>query len=359
VTSGAPYSKSKGEILMNLFTCSTTIQEVVGNKCRFPSSLRQIICQSVEQIPIEDMEQLLSKHEADPDNFDGRIESNLKSIAPRAASINTNQRISNQTRFNSDIVIHKGDISICLEIEKGYMSRFEFDILKMQTFASNLLREKPKMHVFGAFIVPADNVVARHISGKSNESSYKYLVRLSRLVVQIKPALLDDILIVGYSTSELRKEIKFVKRRKTLSSSHPDKYLVKSKEGIEGEKAIKLKLSKYPLLLALVLKLRKELASKLPELYEKANFNSIKYLGYANGNRSDALYMYIQTRKQRLVLDIKVSKDEVKNLRNQGFKVNPRNNFQSKDGWLTGVSVSYDTDKLAVIVDLASLALKA
>lgn len=337
---------------MNLYICSTTFQETAENDSRFPPSLRQLICQSVEQIPIDDMEQLLSKHETDPDNFDGRIEANLRNSLSNS-SINSNYRISDRTRFNSDIVIHTENISVCLEIEKGYMSRFEFDILKMQTFASTLLQEDAKRQVFGGFIVPADNVVARHISGNSNESSYKYLTRLSGLVTQIKPLLLEDILIIGYSTSELTKEIESVRRRTPASIKRPISYLVNGDDGAKGLMAIKQRLNKYPL--ELTFKLRNMLASEFPNLREKPNFKC-RYLGYANGNRSDAFYVYIQ--KRRLILDIRVSQEEAENLRNKGFRVNPRNNYQSKAGWLTGVSVPHDTKKLDVIVELVSLALE-
>jgi hypothetical protein len=346
---------------MNLFTYSTTLHEAAGNSSRFPTTLRQKIFQSVEQITTDDMNELLSKHESDPGNFDGRIEANLKKILPKA-SIKANQRVSNKTRFNSDIVIHIGDASVCLEIEKGYMSRFEFDILKMQTFASTLHQKYPNRRMFGAFIVPADNVVASHISGNSNESSYKYLTRLSRLVAQITPPLIVDILIVGYSTSDLKASVAPTEKRKSASAKrtvHRDittinRYLVNSDEGAKGLTDIKQKLIIYPL--EFVLALRSRLASEFPSLYEKVNYRS-PYLGYSNGNQSDALYVYLQ--KKKMVIDMRVSKEEAENLREKGVAVNPRNNFQGRAGWLTGVSVPYDSDKLDVIVKLAKLALKA
>ena len=81
---------------------------------RFPSSLRQMICQSVEQIPIEDMEQILSKHETDPENFDGRIEANLRNNLPNASIIPigisscamVNQRADRERRANSNYVLN-------------------------------------------------------------------------------------------------------------------------------------------------------------------------------------------------------------------------------------------------------------
>jgi hypothetical protein len=110
----------------------------------------------------------------------------------------------------------------------------------------------------------------------------------------------------------------------------------------------------YPL--QLILALRGSLASEFPNLCEKVNYKSV-YLGYSNGNQNDALYVYMQ--KKKMVFDMRVSKEEAENLREKGVTVKPRNNFQSNLGWLTGVSVPYDSDKLDVIMQLAKMALKA
>src|SRR4030042_1484060 len=69
-------------------------------------------------------------------------------------------------------------------------------------------RQAPKRKVYGAFIVPADNVVDRNISGSRNESSYKYLNRLSCLLCGIHSLSLSDILIVGYLKTELGDKVK-------------------------------------------------------------------------------------------------------------------------------------------------------
>ena len=105
-----------------------------------------------------------------------------------------------------------------------------------------------------------------------------------------------------------------------------------------------------------ILALRNSLVSEFPNICEKVNYKS-PYLGYSNDNQSDALYVYLQ--KKKMVIDMRVSKEEAENLREKGVTVKPRNNFQNKAGWLTGVSVPYDSDKLDVVVELAKLALKA
>jgi hypothetical protein len=57
-------------------------------------------------------------------------------------------------------------------------------------------------------------------------------------------------------------------------------------------------------------------------------------------------------------LDIRVSKEEAETLRQKGYKVNPRDNFQSKAGWLTGVCIPHEEKNIESVVDLAVLALE-
>jgi hypothetical protein len=335
-----------------LFVNSITFCENTGNKSTFPESIREMICRSVQQIPIEDMETLLGKHEADASNFDRRIESNLRTAIPSNFEIQTNHRVAKVTQYNSDIVIDIPSVSICIEIEKGYLSRFELDILKMQVHASSLVEKDNRTKVYGAFIVPADNVVASHITGNSRESFFKYLTRLSRLVANIRPPLLQDILIVGYSTTPLEMKVKTAKERKPKRAKESgDQSLVNGGTGLVDVDQIRRTFKSYPLELAL--RLRDSLISAFPKLQEKLK---PRYLGYANGDRSDAVYIYLQ--KKRMVLDIRVSSEEAENLRQQGIEIESRNNWQGRAGWLTGVFVPYDTDKLDIIIELVSSALK-
>ena len=146
---------------------------------------------------------------------------------------------------------------------------------------------------------------------------------------------------------------KYEKTPKIKSPGSDVSYVIDGEGGLVDNETIKYKLQGYPIDLAI--QLRDRLVSELPGLREKLNFNS-KYLGYANENRSDALYVYIQ--KKQLVLDVRVSKDDAEKLRIQGFKVNPRNNYQCRTGWLTGLAVPHDTNKLDVIVELALMALR-
>jgi len=210
-------------------------------------------------------------------------------------------------------------------------------------------------HVYGAFVVPADNVVARHISGNARESSYRYLQRLSRLIAQIDPFPLDDVLIVGYTASMperqvTQRELKALKKRSRSAGRKSSGNVVIADAGLLPEEFLWDVLKGYPQ--ELVNELRKQLAMECPKLREKINRGS-RYLGYSNGG-SDALYVYI--RKNDLLIDVRVSAELSGDLKRLGFKVRPRNNFQAQNGWLTGLIVPHDTDKIA---DVAKLAIEA
>lgn len=338
---------------MDLFVSEITLQEITGHKSEFPECIRDMICRSVQQIPIEDMVRLKDKHESDEGYFDRRIESYLRTAVPSNFKIQANHRVAKVTQYNSDIVIDTPSASICIEIEKGDTLRFALDILKMQIHASSLLEKDNRTKVYGVFIVPADNEVARHIAGNSRESSFKFLTRLSPLVPKIKPLLIQDILIVGYSTTSLEEKVITAKEQKPMHARKlRDQSQVIGGSGLVEVDLIRQTLKSYPL--ELVFRLRDRLISAFPMLREKLNPRS-RYLGYANGLQSDAVYVYLQ--KKRLLLDIRVSNEEAENLRKRGFTVIPRNNYQCRAGWLTGVMVPHDTDKLDIIVDLVSSAL--
>lgn len=331
---------------MKLFVRSATLREVIRDQDRFPTRLRQLICEAVADIDAEELEGLLAKHEADPGNFDGTVEANLRRLGPSLV-VKANCRISDSTKFDNDIVIEADDALVCLEIEKGNTSRFEFDILKMQAFASRWKCELPGKPIFGAFVVPADNVVARHISGNARESSYRYLTRLFRLVGQIQPLHIEDILVVGYAMEMPQDEVGRNKRPKAPSG------LLVQENGLLPEEALKAGLHGYPT--DLIFYLRGRLAECCPTLRENFNPNA-RYLGYGLVGGSYDLFVYV--RKNGLLIDIRLPVDRVEDLRSQGFDVRPRNNYQAKAGWLTGLFVPHDTDKRELLVALAMEAIQ-
>jgi hypothetical protein len=326
---------------MNLFVVSTSLHEMLSGQRRFPDHIGGSICEAVRQIGIDELDDLLSRHETDSTNFDGRIEASLRTLSP-ALGIRSNAKVNPHTKFNCDLVIESDAALVCLEIEKGYLARFELDILKMQSYAYHGRSALPQKEVFGALIVPVDNIVARHISGNSRESSYDYVSRLLRLVGQIGPMSLTDILVVGYSASEPPEVTRGPR------SGEPGESLVHE----PSDDLVRDVLRGYAL--EVLMELRKRLKAVFPDLREKYN-RAGRYFGYATGFNRDALYVYVQ--KRRLVLDLRVPPEHANALAEQGFEVRPRNNFQGKAGWLTGLRVPGGTKRLDVILDLAQEAL--
>ena len=273
---------------MDLFVCSVTLREVVDEGSRFPKRLRQLLCRVVKGIGADGLADALSKNETDPDNFDARLEADLRRMAP-SLSIKANCPISDRTKFNNDLVIEADDALVCLEIEKGNLARFEFDVLKMQAFASRWKHELSGKPVFGAFVVPADNIVARHISGNTGESSHRYLARLCRLIAQIQMPQLEDILVVGYTpTAPLDKKSpgrgkRAGERQKRTKAT--DNLLVQQ-NGLLPEEILRDGLRGYPT--DLIFRFRRQLADACPKLREKFNRNS-RYLGYGIVGGSDRI----------------------------------------------------------------------
>ena len=105
----------------------------------------------------------------------------------------------------------------------------------------------------------------------------------------------------------------------------------------------------------LICKLRQDLLAACPSLREKVHTYH-RYLGYARGDRPNALFIYVS--KKRLIWDLDVPQERSEELRRLGFEVKPRNNFQGRSGWLTGVRVPLDTSKLKELEQLALEALQ-
>jgi len=332
---------------MSLSVESTSLREVMGQPSKFPSALRQIICQALPNITDEQLASASTKHEAEAGNFDCLIEAALRQSG-RSLTVKANHPVAPRTRFNCDLLIEASDAIVCLEVEKGDSARFELDILKMQAFGFHQRGRRPGMPCFGAFIVPCNNRVQRHISGNARESSYKYLRRLCRLVSEIGPTFLDDILIVGYEAHR-EPQKRSAARRKSAAGRAERELAAPPASDIEAA------LRGYaPEGRKLVLELRDRLRAEFPEIREKHNPRS-RYLAFAVG-RSDAAYIYLQ--KRRLLLDVRVPQTRAADLTRRGIRVAHRGNYQGKAGWLTGVLVPHDTDKVDLIADLLVEALR-
>jgi hypothetical protein len=102
-------------------------------------------------------------------------------------------------------------------------------------------------------------------------------------------------------------------------------------------------------------RIRQELAARVTGLAEKVNVGSL-YFGFRKGRGSDALYIYVQ--KKNLLIDIRLSRAHVGQLKAEGYEVRERRNYQREAGWLTGWRIRQNDGKplAAVRWMLAALA---
>lgn len=132
------------------------------------------------------------------------------------------------------------------------------------------------------------------------------------------------------------------------------KYVIYAENGLVADKKWQAKLRGYPI--SLVCLIRAALADRIPGVTEKFNSNS-RYFGYRIGTDRDRAYIYIQ--KKKLVIDLSISQSFTKKIRQMGFKVKFRNNFQDRAGWLTGWQVPQSTLNLEPVIEYLCQAFEA
>ena len=329
---------------MSLFVTSTTLREVMGYAPSFPSHLRHLIARSVEQVTADTTGGNAAGQAMAPQNLDSRIEANLGLLAP-SVQIRPNGHVIAATGFHCDLVVESRDALVCIEIGQGGLAGLGLGILKMMAFGSQQsdTQEKP---CYGAFIVPADDVVAGHVSGIARESSYEYVCQLLSLVAEVAPLLLTDILVVGYvapgsgNGSGEAPRGHGRRRGSAITFDPTDEFVETALRGYPQDS---------------ILQLRRRLKEACPDLREKHNATG-QYFGYAVGMRPDALYIYVQ--KKGLVLDLDMSRSRMEGIAAMGFEIRPRDNFQHRQGWLTGLRVPDGSDRLDAVLNLALEALE-
>ena len=127
---------------------------------------------------------------------------------------------------------------------------------------------------------------------------------------------------------------------------------VSKAEGLLPVEEVQAALRGYPA--ELILCLRQVLGTRCPSIREKCNPRG-RYFGYASG-RSDSLYVYFS--KKHVTLDLKLPPDRRSDAERRGFTMVPRDNWQAKAGWLTGVRAPNEIGSLEGVLALAVDALE-
>lgn len=123
------------------------------------------------------------------------------------------------------------------------------------------------------------------------------------------------------------------------------KYIIYATAGFLENVDWEQTLEDYPT--ELVCSIRKKLKETVPDLTEKFNYN-YPYFGYRQGNGPDKLYLYIQ--KKSIKIDIQISKEYKKEIEMEGFEIREANNFQAREGWITGWYIPQSTKDITVIM---------
>jgi len=129
------------------------------------------------------------------------------------------------------------------------------------------------------------------------------------------------------------------KRKKVIDN------IIESESGLLDERVWHFALQGYRT--ELVCAIRQELIKRIPDLKEKFN-PYMRYFGYWRGTDKDRAYIYVQ--KKNLLLDVCIDPAYITDLRNQGFRVEPRENFQGTNNWLTGWKIPQDSKNVEQIV---------
>jgi hypothetical protein len=131
------------------------------------------------------------------------------------------------------------------------------------------------------------------------------------------------------------------------------KHVIVAERGLLDKQVWQQKLQDYDT--ALLMKIRNEIVSALPGVIEKFNQKQ-KYFGYRFGDSADTAYIYVQ--KKRYVIDLRISPQMADSLLKEGFQIKYRNNFQGRNGWLTGWQVPLDYKDYEKITKRLILSLK-
>jgi len=143
--------------------------------------------------------------------------------------------------------------------------------------------------------------------------------------------------------------VQHITRKQTWAGNE----IIQTDIGLLADKIWKAQLRNYPTeLLSLI---RKSLLEKVPNLGEKFNQAGL-YFGYRVGNRKDQAYIYVQ--KKNLIIDLCINRNFRKELKQAGFEVKYRDNFQGRADWLTGWRIPQSTLNLKPVLKWLGKALE-
>lgn len=180
-------------------------------------------------------------------------------------------------------------------------------------------------------------------SGNYEDKFAEYFKNSQPLYLSHQPNLERDCKerLPEWVMDELRDILGDVRTTKVLRGKQSEQP-IRAKNGLLDDSVWRSKLRGYPS--SLLCLIRQRLQKEIPGITESFNTNSL-YFGYRVGTQKERAYIYIQ--KEKLRIDLCISRDFELDIRKKGFEIHYSNNFQGRAGWLTGWQIPHltkDTD---------------
>mgnify|MGYP001035978934 CR=1 FL=1 len=112
----------------------------------------------------------------------------------------------------------------------------------------------------------------------------------------------------------------------------------------------------------LLCSIRKSLEESVPDLFDAwhPTTHNLLYFGYRVKKSKDVSDIskkaysedkaYIYVKSKMLVIDIKINPQFVNDIRQDGFKVRPKTNYQAQTAWVTGWQVPHLTNNVEAVM---------
>lgn len=240
----------------------------------------------------------------------------------------------------------RGAIPQLLDYYGMMKSRFPDEVVELMVIANEIPKER-------RLACEQYNIEPREISVKkfrdvANEVNYIFGSEISsqkESIEEVGPKL-------QCPTSEFKQQIDVPANQKNtmegdvlIEYTRAGNKIIKTKIGLLPDTYWRDDLRAYPT--ELLYRIRQSLLKSVPELAEKFSASG-HYFGYCKGHDKDRVYLYMQ--KKCLRIDLCISRENEKAIKEAGFEINFVNNFQGRIGWLTGWQVPHNTENIETVM---------
>jgi hypothetical protein len=250
--------------------------------------------------------------------------------------------------------LKRGAIPQLLDYYGMMKSRFPDEVVELMVIANEIPKER-------RLACEQFNIEPREISVKrfrdvANEVNYIFRSEISSQkepVEEVSSQLQCPI-------SEFQQQMDVPTNQKNtmegeviIEYSRTGNKIIKTKIGLFPDTYWRDDLKAYPT--ELLCRIRQSLLKSIPQLAEKFNASG-HYFGYRKGQDKDRVYLYMQ--KKCLHIDLDISRDNEKAIKEAGFVVNSVKNHQYRVSWLTGWQVPHNTENIETVMKWLCMAFR-